>query len=61
MFVESYKTMIKDPAFLESIDELKQNEGLFQWTEALKDNEIDAIATALKFEKEKRYENGSFR
>jgi len=61
MHVESYKTMIKDPAFLKSIEELKQTEGLFQWTETLKDNEVDAIASALKFEKEKRYENGTFR
>ena len=61
MHVESYKTMIKDPAFLKSIEELKQTEGLFQWTETLKDNEVDAIASALKYEKEKRYENGTLR
>jgi len=59
--VESYKSMIKDPAFLKSIDELKKTEGLFQWIETLKDNEVDAIADALKFEKEKRYENGTLR
>ena len=61
MHVESYETMIKDPAFLKSIEELKQTEGLFQWTETLKDNEVDAIVSALKYEKEKRYENGTFR
>ena len=61
MHVESLKSMIKDPVFLKSIEELKQTEGLFQWTETLKDNEVDAIASALKFEKEKRYENGTLR
>ena len=61
MHVESYKTMIKDPAFLKSIEELKQTEGLFQWIETLQDNEVDAIASALKYEKEKRYENGTLR
>ena len=61
MYIESCKTMIRDPAFLKSIEELKQTEGLFQWIETLKDNEVDAIASALKFEKEKRYENGTLR
>ena len=61
MHVESYKTMIKDPAFLESIEELKKTEGLFEWIETLKDNEVDAIASALKLEKDKRYDSGSFR
>jgi len=61
MHVESYKTMIKDPAFLKSIEELKQTEGLFEWIETLKDNEVDAIASALKLEKDKRYDSGSFR
>ena len=61
MHVESYKTMIKDPAFLKSIEELKQTEGLFEWIETLKDIEVDAIASALKLEREKRCENGIFR
>ena len=61
MYIESCKTMIKDPAFLKSIEELKQTEGLFQWIETLKDNEVDAIADALKFEKEKIYENKTLR
>ena len=61
MYIESCKTMIKDPAFLKSIEELKQTEGLFQWIETLKDNEVDAISDALKFEKEKRYENKTLR
>jgi len=61
MHVESYKTMIKDPAFLKSIEELKKTEGLFEWIETLKDNEVDAIASALKLEKDKRYDSGSFR
>ena len=61
MHVESYKTMIKDPAFLKSIEELKQTEGVFQWLETLSDQQADAIATALKMEKEKRYETRTFR
>lgn len=61
MYIESCKTMIKDPVFLKSIDELKQTEGLFQWIETLKDNEVDAIASAVKFEREKRYENKTYR
>ncbi len=54
MHVESYKTMIKDPEFLKSIDEIKQTEGVFQWIETLTNEQADAIATALKMEKEKR-------
>lgn len=61
MHVESYKTMIKDPEFLKSIEELKQTEGIFQWTETLSDEQADAIAMALKMEKEKRHENRSLR
>ena len=59
--VESYKTMIKDPEFLKSIDELKRTEGIFHWTETLNDEQVDAIATALKMEKEKRYDNRELR
>ncbi len=59
--VESYKTMIKDPEFLKSIEELKQTEGIFQWIETLNDQQMDAIATAFKMEKEKRYENKTLR
>ena len=61
MHVESYKTMIKDPKFLKSIEDLKQTEGIFQWIETLTDTEADAITIALKMDKEKRYENKNFR
>ncbi len=61
MHVESYKTIIKDPQFLKSIEELKQTEGVFHWIETLTDEQVTAITTALKMEKEKRYENGTFR
>ena len=61
MHVESYKTLIKDPAFLKSIDELKQTEGIFHWIETLDDSQADAIATALDMEKEKRYDTRAFR
>ncbi len=61
MHVESYKTMIKDPKFLKSIEELKKTEGIFHWIETLTDEQVDSIATALKMEKENRYENKTFR
>ena len=61
MHVESYKIMIKDPKFLKSIEQLKQNEGVFHWIETLTDEQVNAIATALKMEKENRYENKTFR
>ena len=61
MYVESYKTIIKDPQFLKSIEELKQTEGVFDWIETLSDEQANAITTALKIDKEKRYENGKFR
>ena len=61
MHVETYKTKIKDPKFLKSIEELKKTEGVFKWTEKLSDEEVDAVATALKMEKEKRYENKTWR
>ena len=57
MHVESYKTMIKDPKFLKSIEDLKRTEGIFHWIETLTDEQVDSIATALKMEKENRYEN----
>ncbi len=61
MHVESYKTMIKDPEFLKSIEELKQTEGIFTWIETLEDQQVDAIATALKMEKEQRFEKRNYR
>jgi len=57
MHVESYKTMIKDPKFLKSIEDLKRTEGIFQWIETLTEEQADAIAMGIKMEKEKRYEN----
>jgi len=59
--VESYKTMIKDPEFLKSIEELKKTEGIFNWIETLSEEQSDAIAMALKMEKERRTENGTYR
>lgn len=61
MYVESYKTMIKDPEFLKTIEELKQTEGVFDWVETLNDIQMDGITTAIKMEKEKRYETRTFR
>jgi len=61
MHVETYKTQIKDPEFLKSIEELQKTEGVFKWTETLTDEQRDAIATALEMEKEKRYENRTWR
>jgi len=61
MHVETYKTLIKDPEFLKSIEELKMTEGIFKWTETLTEQQADAVATALKMEKEKRYENRTWR
>jgi len=61
MHVESYKTMINDPKFLKSIEELKRTEGIFHWIETLTDDQVDSIATALKMEKDSRYENKTFR
>jgi len=61
MYVESYKTVIKDPEFLKSIEELKRTEGVFHWLETLTDEQADAITTALKMEKEKRFGTKSFR
>lgn len=61
MHVESYKAMIKDPKFLKSIEDLKRTEGIFHWIETLNDEQVDAIAMALKMEKEKRYDTKTLR
>jgi len=61
MLVESYKTMIKDPDFLKSIDDLKKTDGIFQWVETLTDVEADAIKTAIEIEKERRTRNITLR
>ena len=61
MYVDSYKTIIKDPEFLKSIKELKQTEGIFHWLETLEDSQMDAIATAIKMEKEKRFDYNTLR
>jgi len=55
MLVESYKPKIKDPEFLKTIEELKQNDSIFDWTKSLTDAQLDAIVTALGIEKEKRF------
>ena len=61
ILIESYKLLIKDPAFLESIEQLKQGDRIFHWSETLEDQHLDALMTALKMEKDRRYSNGSFR
>lgn len=58
--VESFKASIKDPEFLKHIDELKQGNQLFEWAETLKDNERDAIASALQFVKESKFSQHKF-
>jgi len=59
--VESFRTSIKDPEFLKSIDELKQGNKIFEWVETLTDQQTDAMVHALKMEQEKRGSNGNLR
>ena len=61
IWVETLKASIKDPEFLKTIKELMKTDGIFHWTETLNDQQLDAIASALKMEKEQRYEKGVFR
>ena len=59
MQVESFEPKINDPEFLKKIEELKETDGVFHWVDSLNDQQVDAIATALKMQKEKRYEKNS--
>ena len=61
MKVESFRTLIKDPVFLKSIDELRRTDGIFQWAETLTDDQCDAIARALQMDKGRRYERQELR
>lgn len=61
MHIESCKGLIKDPQFLKSMEELKQTEGIFDWFQTLTNSELDAMHTASKMEKEKRYDTKTFR
>lgn len=58
---EKFKMTITDPEFLKSIDELKQNDGIFNWLETLTDSQADAIASAIQLEKEQRYAKRRYR
>ena len=58
MKIESYESIIKDPAFLEKIEDLKQGDKIFHWTETLTDTQLDSVSYALKMEKDRRFEKG---
>ena len=61
LYIESCKGLIKDQKFLKSIEELKQTEGIFDWLQTLTDSQLDAMHTASKMEKEKRYDTRTLR
>ena len=54
MLAESFKPSVKDPEFVKSIKELKQNDGLFDWIETLTFEQADAIASALEMTRANR-------
>jgi Arc/MetJ-type ribon-helix-helix transcriptional regulator len=57
----NYKQQIKDPEFVKSVDELKQNDNLFNWIETLNQNQQDALFYTLKMTRENRYEQARLR
>ena len=55
----NYKEMMKDPQqseeFLRKMQNLVQNNDVFDWTNTLSDTQLDGFFMALQMEKEKRY------
>jgi metal-responsive CopG/Arc/MetJ family transcriptional regulator len=52
---EHFKKQINNPEFLRSIEELKHNDGIFEWIATLTEQQEDAIAFAIQMDKEQRY------
>ncbi len=59
--VASMKSKIKDPEFLNSIEEIKKKESIFEWVATLRDNELSAIQTACQMERDGRYNQREIR
>jgi metal-responsive CopG/Arc/MetJ family transcriptional regulator len=57
---EQFKKQIKDPEFLKSIDEMKQNDGIFEWLATLTPDQENAIAFAIQMDKEQRTKQVKF-
>jgi Arc/MetJ-type ribon-helix-helix transcriptional regulator len=58
LHVESYRSSIKDPEFLKSMEDLRQDDKIFEWMSSLKENELTAIKTAIELEREIRSKRG---
>jgi len=54
IWLESIKEKINDEKFQQEMDQMLKNEKIFDWTKSLNDTQIDAIALALRMEKEGR-------
>jgi len=58
--IESYKAQIKDPEFLKSIEEMRQNNSIFEWLATLSESQKEGISFALQMDKESRYKQAKF-
>lgn len=53
-FVLENKPKIKDPEFIRSMEELRKNDSIIDWTRSLTDSELYAIYQAIELERETR-------
>lgn len=56
LWVDRIKHEVDNPEFLKKIDDLKQGNALFEWTQTLSENQARAIRDAISFELDQRVE-----
>jgi len=55
LWVERLKTDVKNPEFLARIEDLKKDNKIFEWTQALSENEARGIRDAISLELDTRF------
>jgi len=57
--LQDFKQVVNDPSklnqFIDEMNSIMKKEQIFDWTKSLNDQQIEAIGTALKMEKESRF------
>lgn len=60
LWVERIKTEVKNPEFIKKIDELKQGNALFEWSQTLTEEQARAVRDAITLDLDSRIKQVRF-
>lgn len=55
LFIDNIKHEVKNPEFLRQLEEIMNENKIFEWTSSMTDDQLNAIKMAVELEREQRY------